>query len=133
MKPTKEPWFVANEELDGRMVNAICGKDLAGLMSCFHQGPELVAVLWGTEMHGTAEIRQAIESLFSRYEALKLSLDRVERVHSGDFVLAVGHATWTLTAEGKVTTLCEVWTDVRRLVDGNWVYLLNHAEILPGA
>ena len=133
MKPPREPWFVANEELDARMVEAMSGKDLSGVMSCFYRGPDLLAVRWGTEMHGTAEIRQAVESLFNCCDTLKLSLDRIERVRSGDVVLAVGHATWTITTQGSVRTFCEVWTDVRRRVDGNWVYLLGHAEIIPGA
>lgn len=124
---------MANEELDTRMVEAMSRKDLSGVMSCFHDGPELLAVLWGTEMHGAAEVRQAVESFFSCCDTLKLSLDRIERVRSGDVVFAVGHATWTITNKGNVRTLCEVWTDARRRVGGNWVYLLDHAEIIPGA
>jgi hypothetical protein len=33
---------------------------------------------------------------------------------------------------GIPNTIREVWTDVRGKVNGKWVYMLNHAEILPG-
>jgi len=40
-------------------------------------------------------------------------------------------ATYTLTAEdGTVTRLPEVWTDVRKKIDGRWIMVLDHAHAL---
>ncbi len=127
-----ESWFEANEALDRRMVASIARKDVAGLLSCFLDSPELVAVLCGTEMHGLGELRQAVASLFSHCDSLKLSIDRITRIRTGDVIIAVGRATYTRTMQGKDDTHSQIWTDVRRLVNGRWVYVLSHREVLPG-
>jgi len=129
---TKPKWLQANEELDSRLLSAMSNKDVDGVMSCFADSPELVAVLWGTEMRGPAELRQAVESLFRQYDSVKLSIDRITRIRNGATVLAVGQATYTMRKGKDVSTLREVWTDLRRNVRGNWSYVLNHAEVLPG-
>ena len=126
-------WDLENQDLDTRMVSAMCRKDVDGVMNCFANSPDLIAVLWGTEMHGVAEMRRAVESIFSTCDSLQLSIDRVSRVRNGNNVLAVGRATYVMVRKGVPNTVTEVWTDARRKVDGKWVYMLNHAEILPGA
>ena len=125
-------WLNDNEALDRRMVSAMSRKDVAGVLSCFVDSPQLNVVLWGTEMHGPDELRQALESLFSRCDTLKLTIDRVSRILSGNVVMAVGRATYTMNGNGSTTVVGEVWTDVRRRVNGRWVYVLDHAEVLPG-
>jgi ketosteroid isomerase-like protein len=131
-KSTKPKWLQANEELDSRMVAAMSQKDVDGVMSCFSDSPEVIAVLWGTEMRGPGELRQAVESLFCEYDSIKLSIDRISRIQTGDTVLAVGQATYTMRKGNSLSTLREVWTDVRREVRGKWVYMLDHAEVLLG-
>jgi ketosteroid isomerase-like protein len=125
-------WNLENQDLDTRMITAMSRKDIDGVMSCFANSPELIAVLWGTEMHGVAELRRAVESIFSECEQLQLRIDRISRVRNGDNVLAVGHATYVMVRGGVPSTVRELWTDARRKVDGRWVYMLNHAEILAG-
>lgn len=125
-------WLRENESLDRRLIRAMSEKNLAGLMKCFVDSPELSVVLWGTEMHGPDELRQAVESLFNRCETLKLTIDRVNRFASGGVVMAVGRATYTMQKNGGIEVVGEVWTDVRKQVKGRWVYLLDHAEVLPG-
>jgi ketosteroid isomerase-like protein len=125
-------WDQENRNLDARLVSAIGSKDVEGVMSCFTNSPDLIAVLWGTEMHGPAELRQAIESMFNQCDALQLTIDRVSRVCCGDTVFAVGQATYVIVRAGVSNTIREVWTDVRRKVDGKWSYVLDHAEVLPG-
>jgi ketosteroid isomerase-like protein len=131
-KSTEQKWQQANEELDSRMVSAMSKKDVDGVMSCFADSPEVIAVLWGTEMRGPGELRQAVESLFRQYDSVKLSIDRISRIRTGDTVLGVGQATYSMRKGNDHSTLREVWTDVRCEVRGKWVYMLDHAEVLLG-
>ena len=129
----KPDWLRANEELDARLVDAMCSKNLEGVVSCFADTSDLIVVIWGTEMHGPSEFRQAVESIFSQCEFLKFAIERIHRVQCGDVVMAVGHATYTMHANGHVSSVREVWTDVRCQLRGRWVYVLDHAEMLPGS
>ena len=125
-------WLRENEELDARLVSAISHMDIDGLMSCSTDSPDLIAVLWGTEMHGAAELREAAESVFSQCDSLTMTIDRVSRIRNGSNVVAVGKATYMMIRNGVPCTVREVWTDVRRKRNGKWVYMLGHAEVLPG-
>ena len=124
-------WKTANNELDRRFLAAMAGKDVDGAMACFLDTPDLVAVLWGKEFRGPEQLREALVGLFSQYEEVSLSIDRVREFRSGDAVIAVGQATYTFKQDGTKTKLTEIWTDVRREVNGRWVYVLDHAEALP--
>lgn len=128
----KPKWLRENEALDRRMVSAFSKKDLAGVLSCFADSPDLIVVLWGTEMHGPGELGQALESLFSRCTAVKLTIDRISRILSGGVVMAIGRATCMMASNGNTDVVGEVWTDVRRRVNGRWVYIIDHSELLPG-
>ena len=122
-------WDVDNYNLDRRFLAAIQRKDVDGAMSCFLDSSDLVVVLGGTEMRGPAQLRAAITKLFDDYEEIGLSIERVTEMPSGDAVIAVGQATCTVTKSGQTARIAEVWTDVRRKVNGRWVYVLDHAEI----
>jgi uncharacterized protein (TIGR02246 family) len=124
-------WEADNYDLDRRLLAAMNSKDVDGAMSCFHDSSDLVVVLWATEMRGSAQVRAAMTKLFESYDQVKLDIDRVTEFPSGDAVIAVGQATYALTKSGQTTRISEVWTDVRRKVNGSWVFVLDHAEILP--
>ncbi len=128
-----ETWQEANDGLDRRFVAAFAAKDMPALLSCFLDSPELVTVFYGTEMRGIGELRQVLESLFSLADRLTLNIDRITRVRTGDVVIGVGRATYVRTVRGEDETQSEVWTDVRRLSNGRWVYVLSHREVLPGS
>lgn len=128
--PAIDQWEIANNNLDRRFLMAMSHKDVAGAMSCFIDSPDLVAVLWGKQLRGPEQLREAISSLFNQYDEIVLAIDRVREFRSGDSVLAVGQATYTLKRAGAVSRLTEIWTDVRREVNGRWVYVMDHAEAL---
>jgi ketosteroid isomerase-like protein len=128
--PAIDQWEIANNDLDRRFLSAMSRKDVAGAMSCFIDGPDLVAVLWGKEFRGPQQLPEAISSLFNEYDEIVLTIDRVRKFRAGDSVLAVGQATYTLKKAGVVSRLTEIWTDVRREVNGRWVYVMDHAEAL---
>jgi ketosteroid isomerase-like protein len=126
-----DDWEAANYELDRRFLAALAKKDVDAAMSCFLDSFDLAVVLWGTEMRGPEPVRAAITRLFGEYDEVKLNIDKVTEFPAGDAVIAVGQATYSLLKAGKVTIMAEVWTDVRRKVNGRWVYVLDHAELLP--
>jgi ketosteroid isomerase-like protein len=124
-------WEAANYELDRTFLAAIASKNVEAAMSCFLDSSDLTVVLWGTEMRGPDQVRTAITQLFSSYDEVKLDIDRVTEFPSGDAVIAIGQATYTLRKENEATKITEVWTDVRREINGRWVYVLDHAEVIP--
>lgn len=126
-----EDWEAANNELDEHLVAAMANKDVEGVMSCFIDGPDLIAVIWGKELRGSDQMRQAVIGLFSQYDEISLKIDRISKVRSGEAVFAVGEATYTFGKAGQRTQVREIWTDVRRKVNGRWVDVLDHAEVLP--
>jgi uncharacterized protein (TIGR02246 family) len=132
--PTLYPvddWEAGNADLDRRFLAAMSNKDLEAAMACFAQSPDLVAVIWGNELRGPEQLREAMAALFRSYDEIRLVIDRVREFRSGDAVIAVGQATYEFKARGVPTRLTEIWTDVRRKVNGRWVYVLDHAEVLP--
>jgi len=120
-----------NHDLDGRFVAAMSAKDIDRAMSCFIDSPDLAVVLWGKEFRGRAQVRDAISTMFAAYDEITLTIDRVREFCLGDSVFAVGQATYTLKKAGEVNRLTEAWTDVRHKVNGQWVYVMDHAEALP--
>lgn len=129
--PDIDNWETANSDLDRRFLTAMSNKDIDGAMTCFIDSPDLVAVLWGKELRGPQQLREAIATLFKEYDEVALAIDRVREFRSGASVLAVGQATYTLKKAGEVSRLTEIWTDVRSQVNGHWVYVMDHAEALP--
>lgn len=131
--PTLYPvddWEAGNADLDRRFLAAMSNKDLEAAMACFADGPDLVAVIWGNELRGPEQLREAMAALFRSYDEIRLVIDRVREFRSGDAVIAVGQATYEFKARAVPTRLTEIWTDVRRKVNGRWVYVLDHAEVL---
>jgi hypothetical protein len=63
-----------------------------------------------------------------------LEIDEVTHIPLGDGAAAVGTANYQLQgADGSTQRIVERWTDVRRKVDGRWIYVLDHAHALPAA
>ncbi len=122
-------WEVANKQLDLPFLTAMSNKDIEGAMSCFLASPDLVAVLWGKEFRGPEQLRHAILALFNANDEIAMSIDRIQEFRSGDAVLAVRPATYTFNKAGQGTKLTEVWTDVRRKVNGQWVYCHTTIEM----
>jgi ketosteroid isomerase-like protein len=80
---------------------------------------------------GTDSFRKIMEDWFATFESLYLVINDVTLVPAGESIFAVGTATYELTAkDGSLTTLREVWTDVRQKIGGRWIYVLDHAHVL---
>ena len=123
----------AQKELDQSFCSAMSRKDLDGVMRCLWNNPNLVVVLWdATVYRGSEAIRAAAQQLFDTFPVVRLGIDGVSHVPVGDGVVAVGTATYNLQAkDGSAVRIVERWTDLRRKIDGRWVYVLDHAHELP--
>jgi ketosteroid isomerase-like protein len=123
----------AQKELDETFCSAMTRKDLEGVMRCLWEDPNLVVVLWdATVYRGPEAIRAAAQQLFDTFAAVRLKIDEVSHVPVGDGVVAVGTATYDLQAkDGSAVRIVERWTDLRRQINGRWVYVLDHAHELP--
>lgn len=125
--------LAAQNELDQAFCSAMSHKDLDGVMRCLWNDPNLVVVLWdATVYRGWDAIRTAAQQLFDTFPGVRLGIDEVSHVPVGDGVVAVGTATYDLqTKDGSAVRIVERWTDLRRRIDGRWVYVLDHAHELP--
>jgi ketosteroid isomerase-like protein len=123
----------SQRELDNAFCSAMSRKDLAGVMQCLWHDPNLVVVLFdATVYRGWDAVRDAVQKLFDTFPVVKLEIDEVSHVPVGDGIVAVGTATYSLqAADGSAVRIVERWTDLRRKVDGRWIYVLDHAHALP--
>ena len=115
-----------------RFVDAMSRKDLDAAMSCFWKSPDLVLVLWGNTVRGYDGVRAGIAQMFDQNDSVKLVVNEISHVPIGDMIMAVGTATYDLQPKsGPSQRIVERWTDMERKIDGRWVYVLDHATIVP--
>ena len=120
------------KDLDRRLSEAMSRKDLDATMACFWNDPNLVVVLGGNIHRGHDAVRAALKELFDQNESIRVEVNEVSHVPSGDGVLGVGTATFELKpAGGPPKLMVERWSDLRRKIDGRWVFVLDHTTILP--
>lgn len=127
--------LAANQELDRQFVEAMSQKDVEKVMSLFWNSPHFVLVTpEGTVHLGWENARKALQEMFAGLESVRLEINEVTHVRSGDCVLAVGTATYQMEPrDGPPQQFTERWTDVRRKIGGRWVYVLDHAHALPAS
>lgn len=117
--------------LDQKLCDAMSRKDIDAAMSCFWDNPDLMVVLNGAVHRGTDEVRQSFQQLFDSNEEISLEVNDVEHVNTGDTIMAVGTATYTLKPKkGNPQLVVERWSDIRRKVGGKWVYVMDHTTHL---
>ena len=120
------------KELDRRLCEAISRKDLDAVMACFWNSPDLVAVIAGSVRKGPAAVRQGMKQLFDQNESVSLEVNEVTYLQSGDGIIGVGTATFDLKpANGQRQLVVERWSDLRRKINGRWVYVLDHTTTVP--
>jgi len=120
------------KELDRRLCEAFGRKDLDAAMACFWNSPDLVAVINGQIQHGPDAVREGIRKVFEQNESLKLEVNEITYLRSGDGIIGVGTATFHLQpAGGRRQLMVERWSDLRRRIDGRWVYVLDHTTVVP--
>jgi len=130
--PFTEADLAESEDLDRRFTEAMSRKDLDAAMACFWNDPDLVVVLGGHVHRGPDAVRDAIKELFDQNESVRLEVNEVSYVPVGDGIMAVGTATYELKpTSGPRQLMVERWSDLRRKIDGRWVYVLDHATTLP--
>jgi uncharacterized protein (TIGR02246 family) len=120
------------KDLDRRFTEAFSRKDLDALMACFWNDPNLVVVLNGKVHCGIDTVRTSVKEMFDQNESIRVTVDEVTHLQSGDGVIGVGTATFDLKpADGPPRLMVERWSDLRRKIDGRWVYVHDHTTVLP--
>jgi ketosteroid isomerase-like protein len=120
------------KELDRRFSEAFRRKDLDAVMACMWNSPDLVLVQMGTIYRGFDAVRSSIKQLLDQYDSIKLEVNEVSYLPSGDGLIGVGTATFDMQpASGSRKFLIERWSDLRRKIDGHWVYVLDHTTEKP--
>jgi uncharacterized protein (TIGR02246 family) len=119
-------------ELDRRLCEALGRKDVEAAMACFWDDPDVVAVIGGEVQKGPAAVRRGFEQLFAQHESVKLEVNEVTYLRSGDGIIGVGTATFDLKpVNGQRQLMVERWSDLRRKIGGRWVYVLDHTTMVP--
>jgi uncharacterized protein (TIGR02246 family) len=116
------------KELDRRFLDALNRKDLDAAMACFWNHPDVIFVAFGKVLRGIEAIRQFTAELFAQNVSLKVEAKEVTYLPTGDAVIGAGTAVFHLQpTKGPRRLMVECWSDLRRKIDGRWVYVLDHA------
>ena len=120
------------KDLDRQLTQAMGRKDLDAVMACFWNDPDLVLALNGDVYRGPDAVRARLKELFDQNESIRLEVNEVTHIPSGDGVIGIGTATYEFKpASGPRQLMVERWSDLRRKIDGNWVYVLDHTTVIP--
>lgn len=131
-QPFTESDLTEAKDLDQRLTDAFSRKDLDAAMACFWNNPDLLVVLNGTVHRGPDAVRTSIIEMFEQNESIRVGVDEVTHILSGDGIIGVGTATFDMKpADGSRRLMVERWTDLRKKIDGQWVYVHDHTTIVP--
>ncbi len=131
LDPTSYGISESQQELDARFLDAINRKDLDAALACFWSSPDLIVVLCGHLLRGPDTLRGILADLFASHERIHAVIDEVTYVLAGEGVIGVGTATIDLQERSGIAhRVVERWSNVRRFLDGTWVYVLDHATIV---
>ena len=119
-------------DLDSRFVGAYNRLDVDAFMNCLWNSPNLVVLLYdGTVFIGWDTLRKVTEETFAGLESAHVQIDEVSFFRSGDAIMAVGTASYELKPkDAPLQKFSARWTDFRRVEDGQWVYVSDHAQML---
>jgi uncharacterized protein (TIGR02246 family) len=131
-KTLTEAEITESKELDRKLSEAMSRKDLEATMACFWNSPDLLVVIDGDVRRGPDAVRNGFRQLFAQNESIKLEVNEISHVPTGDGVIGIGTATFDLQpAGGQRQLVVERWSDLRRKIDGRWVYVLDHTTVVP--
>ena len=131
MKLTAEE-LAGVQDLDRRFVDAYNRLDVDDFMDCLWKSPNLVVLLYdGTVFIGWDAVRKVTEATFASLDSANVKIDEITHLRSGDAIMAVGTASYELQPkDGPLRKFTGRWTDFRRIEDGKWVYVSDHAQAL---
>ncbi len=131
LEPTTEE-LAGIQDLDRRFVDAYNRLDVDAFMNCLWNSPNLVVLLYdGTVFIGWGTVREVTEKTFAGLESAHVGIDEITYLRSGDAIMAVGTASYELQPkDGPLQKFSARWTDFRRIENGQWVYVSDHAQIL---
>jgi ketosteroid isomerase-like protein len=124
--------LAAAKDLSRRFKEAFHRKDLDAAMACFWNDPDLFIVLNGNVHRGPDAAHASIKEMFDQNESIKVEVNEITYVPSGDGIIGVGTATFEFKpVDGPARLMVERWSDLRRKIDGRWVMVHDHTTHLP--
>ena len=111
---------------------AFTAGDAEAVAACYAED----AVLWlpgAPAMQGRDEIRAGYADFFDKFQIESMVLEEAGRTELGDDAASWGRFTLTMVSREDGQQIVEVgrYTDVSRKVDGEWVYVVDHASDDP--
>ena len=127
------PWRPVTHAWTLVFLGAVSSMDVQSVMDCFLDSSDLVVVLYGNVLRGSAAVRRFLTDLPSRIRTADLTINEASHWNVGETVFGVGTATYECEAQdGSKSVLKGCWTDARQKVAGRWVYILAHAAQVAG-
>lgn len=118
------------EALQNAFVQGMEANDADALAACYTEDAVSFAVdvMFGT---GRDFVRNSWNSFFETYTVKKLSLSNTHMESVGDAAVAWGLFTMLVepTGGGELIEMQGRFMDVAKKVDGNWLYVADHASM----
>ena len=129
-KELDEKILAANRELDRRLLEAHKTKDAKMVESLFSDSPDAFFISPGGSLNKRkVGIRKSFQYFFDLMESVEGDIKEISYIPLGDGVLAVGTVIYSRQPKkGDANQRTVIWTDYRRLENGNWVYFFRHAH-----
>ena len=120
------------QDLDRRFVDAYNRLDVKAFMNCLWNSPNLVVLLYdGTVFIAWETVREVTEKTFAGLKSTQVEIDEITYLRSGEAIMAVGTASYELQPkDGPLQKFSARWTVFRRIENGRWVYVSDHAQML---
>jgi ketosteroid isomerase-like protein len=117
-------------ELDRKLLEAHEKLDAEYVMTLFSKGADSFFIdPSGDLMKGPKEISQSWTAFFAALDWIHGEIKDVSYFREGDGVIAVGTVVYNRKLKNREPEQkVVIWTDYRRLENGNWVYVFRHAH-----
>ena len=127
--------FDSPQSLQDAFMDALRANDAQGLSECYAADARSFPV---DDMVGVGPdfVRESWKGFFERYNVIDVTVSDVHTEESGDMAASWGQFTMTVepTGGGEPVVMQGRFTDVARRVEGDWLYIADHASVpLPAA
>jgi len=127
-----DQWQQEIKELMEKLIAAMRDGNLDLIMSCLWNSPNFIMITSnGNILQGWDNMRADTEQFINSTEWREISLESRKSFRHDNEIYTVGTAKWKFQLkDGPLVEFREVWTDVSKRINGNLVYILNHAHDL---
>jgi ketosteroid isomerase-like protein len=131
-EPNPEQMIAAAKELDQRFLDAFNSQDIDAMMATYMNSPDLVSFPPGGQMmlKGWNAVKETMAADFKNMKGVKLTFIDSHYEVAGNSVITWG--LWRMTMplpDGATMDLAGRYTDVKKEVNGKWVFTMDHASV----